>query len=53
MNYKNHKLTNKDMRVVGDELIFGRLFKDLGRENIIGVVNCFCMRINVGMCINL
>ncbi len=35
MNYKNHKLTNKDMRVIGDELIFGKLFKDLGCENIL------------------
>src|SRR5574344_833119 len=33
MNYNNQKLTNKDMRVIGDELIFGKLFKDLGCEN--------------------
>ena len=35
MNYNNQKLTNKDMRVIGDELIFGKLFKDLGCENIL------------------
>ncbi len=34
MNYNNQKLTNKDMRVIGDGLIFGKLFKDLGCENI-------------------
>ena len=35
INYNNQKLTNKDMRVIGDELIFGKLFKDLGCENIL------------------
>ena len=29
MNYNNQKLTNKDMRVIGDELIFGKLLKIL------------------------
>ena len=28
------KLTNKDIRVIGDELIFGKLFKDIGCETI-------------------
>ena len=28
------KLTNKDMRVIGDELIFGKIFKDIGCLNI-------------------
>lgn len=27
---KKQKLTNKDMRIIGDELIFGKLFKDIG-----------------------
>ena len=31
---KKQKLTNKDMRVIGDELIFGKLFKDIGCTNI-------------------
>lgn len=31
---KKQKLTNKDMRVVGDELIFGKLFKELKCELI-------------------
>ena len=31
---KKQKLTNKDMRVIGDELIFGKLFKDIGCLNI-------------------
>ena len=31
---KKQKLTNKDMRVIGDELIFGRLFKAIGCESI-------------------
>lgn len=31
---KKQKLTNKDMRVIGDELIFGKLFKDIGCSNI-------------------
>ncbi len=34
--YQNKKqiLTNKDMRVIGDELIFGKIFKDIGCSNI-------------------
>lgn len=28
------RLTNKDMRVIGDELIFGKLFKNIGCETI-------------------
>lgn len=31
---RKQKLTNKDMRVVGDELIFGKVFKDIGCSNI-------------------
>ena len=31
---KKQKLTNKDMRVIGDELIFGKVFKDIGCLNI-------------------
>ena len=31
---KKQKLTNKDMRVIGDELIFGKLFKDIRCEEI-------------------
>lgn len=31
---KKQKLTNKDMRVIGDELIFGKLFKEIGCPNI-------------------
>jgi transposase len=31
---KKQKLSNKDMRVIGDELIFGKLFKDIGCSNI-------------------
>ena len=31
---RKQKLTNKDMRVVGDELIFGKVFKDMGCSNI-------------------
>jgi hypothetical protein len=31
---KKQKLTNKDMRVIGDELIFGKIFKDIGCANI-------------------
>ncbi|WP_458699523.1 hypothetical protein ACKGJI_06740 [Sulfurospirillum sp. 1307] len=31
---KKHKLTNKDIRVIGDELIFGKLFSDIGCKNI-------------------
>jgi hypothetical protein len=31
---KKQKLTNKDMRVIGDELIFGKLFKDIGCSDI-------------------
>jgi hypothetical protein len=31
---KKQKLTNKDMRVIGDELIFGKLFKDIKCELI-------------------
>ena len=27
---RKQKLTNQDMRVIGDELIFGKLFKDIG-----------------------
>ncbi|MCB0512004.1 MAG: IS1634 family transposase [Bacteroidetes bacterium] len=36
VEYQNKKqtLTNKDMRVIGDELIFGKLFKDIGCLNI-------------------
>jgi hypothetical protein len=36
IEYQNKKqqLTNKDMRVIGDELIFGKLFKDVGCLNI-------------------
>ncbi|MBS9782199.1 MAG: IS1634 family transposase [Arcobacter sp.] len=32
---KKQKLTNKDMRIIGDELIFGKIFKDIGCSNII------------------
>lgn len=31
---KKQKLTNKDMRIIGDELIFGKLFKDIGCQDI-------------------
>lgn len=31
---KKQRLTNKDMRVIGDELIFGKLFKEIGCSNI-------------------
>lgn len=31
---KKQKLTNQDMRVIGDELILGKLFKDIGCLNI-------------------
>ncbi|SFV50046.1 Mobile element protein [hydrothermal vent metagenome] len=31
---KKQKLTNKDMRVIGDELIFGKIFKDIGCLNV-------------------
>ncbi len=31
---QKQKLTNKDMRIIGDELIFGKLFKDIGCSNI-------------------
>jgi len=31
---KKQKLTNSDMRIIGDELIFGKLFKDTGCSNI-------------------
>lgn len=31
---QKQKLTNKDMRIIGDELIFGKLFKDIGCINI-------------------
>ena len=31
---KKQKLTNKDMRVIGDELIFGKLFQDIGCMDI-------------------
>jgi hypothetical protein len=36
IEYQNNKqkLTNKDMRVIGDELIFGKLFKNIGCEAI-------------------
>ena len=36
IEYQNNKqkLTNKDMRVIGDELIFGKLFKNIGCETI-------------------
>jgi hypothetical protein len=31
---KKQRLTNKDMRVIGDELIFGKLFKEIGCSNV-------------------
>ncbi len=31
----NKKLSNKDMRVIGDELIFGKIFKDIGCSSIL------------------
>ena len=31
---KKQKLNNKDMRIIGDELIFGKLFKDIGCQDI-------------------
>lgn len=32
---KKQKLSNKDMRIIGDELIFGKLFEDIGCSKII------------------
>jgi hypothetical protein len=31
---KKQKLSNKDMRIIGDELIFGKLFEDIGCSKI-------------------
>jgi hypothetical protein len=36
---KKQKLTNQDMRVIGDELIFGKLFKDIGCLDIVFAKN--------------